>query len=242
MQIACPMAKSALLAAVCASVLAAQEPRPRPEGRPEGRRGGPPAMGTDFFTSSPAAKDDFEKKTLGILDDLYRNQRQGMMNVPPDDGRILRLLVEFCGARHVVEIGTSNGYSGLWICLALHRTNGKLTTFDIDEGRFALARENFRRAGVSERVTQIFGDAHKEVAKVDGPIDVLFLDADKSGYLDYLNQLLPKVRPGGLIIAHNITPQQADPRYVKAITENPELESLLLSPQRSSISVTLKKR
>ena len=70
---------------------------------------------------------------------------------------------------------------------------------------------------------------------------ILFLDADKQGYIDYLNKLLPKVRPGGLIIAHNMTPYQADPAFVEAITSNKDLETLFLHMDGAGVSVTLKK-
>jgi predicted O-methyltransferase YrrM len=203
------------------------------------RRGRPKGS---FFESKPVPKDDAEKTILAVLDDMYRNQRRGMMNVPPDDGRLLRLLAESIGAKHVVEIGTSNGYSGIWMLLALRKTGGKLTTFEINEERAALARENFKRAGVDDLVTLVMGDAHETVTKLEEPIDLVFLDADKRGYVDYLTKLLPLVRPGGLIVAHNITPHMADPRYIKAITTNPKLESLLLNGQRGGVSVTLKKR
>jgi len=72
-------------------------------------------------------------------------------------------------------------------------------------------------------ITLVEGDAHEQVKKLKHPIDILFLDADKQGYIDYLDKLLPLVRPGGLIIAHNITPGMADPGYMEAITTNPDL-------------------
>jgi caffeoyl-CoA O-methyltransferase len=84
--------------------------------------------------------------------------------------------------------------------------------------------------------------AHQTVKQHKDPIDVLFLDADKEGYVDYLEQLLPLVRPGGLIIAHNMSPQMADPRYVKAITTNPALETAFLYMEYGGVGVTLKKR
>ncbi|MHC4518498.1 MAG: O-methyltransferase, partial [Planctomycetota bacterium] len=87
----------------------------------------------------------------------------------------------------------------------------------------------------------IEGDAHEKVMDLSGSIDIVFVDADKEGYLDYLNKLLPKVRPGGLIIAHNINPGQADPRYVEAVTTNPDLETVFYS-QAGGVSVTMKKR
>jgi predicted O-methyltransferase YrrM len=194
------------------------------------------------FASVPQAKSDTERKLLDVLADVDKTQRRGSMSVPEQDGRILRLLAESLGAKQVVEIGTSIGYSSLWFCLALQKTDGKLTTFEIDAGRAAAARSNFKRAGVEPWVTLIEGDAHEEVAKVTGPIDLLFLDADKEGYLDYLNKLLPKVRPGGLIVAHNMNQRQADPRYVRAVTTNPDLETVFLNMETSGIGVTLKKR
>ncbi len=210
---------------------------------PGGRRG--PGMGPrggqGVQSQPPLAKDQTEKTILAVLDEMDRTQRGGNMNVPAEDGRLLRILAESIGAKHIVEIGTSNGYSGIWQCLALKSTGGKLTTFEIDARRAAMARENFKKAGVEELVTLIEGDAHEKVAQVEGPIDIVFLDADKEGYLDYLNKLLPKVRPGGLIIGHNINPGQSDPEFIKAITTNPDLETLILN-HTGGISVTLKKR
>jgi caffeoyl-CoA O-methyltransferase len=200
-------------------------------------RGGPGGRGG--FSSPQAASlplNEQEKKILGVLDDMYRNQSNGMMNVPTLDGRILRILTESTNAKNVVEIGTSNGYSGIWFCLALRTTGGKLTTHDIDEGRASLARENFKKAGVDNLVTLVMGDAHETVKKLKDPIDILFIDADKEGYLDYLNKLLPLVRPGGLILSHNI--DQLNQDYISAITTNPNLETI----QLEGVTVTLKKQ
>ena len=216
-------------------------------GGPPRRRGGPPGGHgpgdrSGIFSSSPLPKSDREKSVLAVLEDMNRTQRRGSMSVPMDDGRILRVLTEATGAKNVVEIGTSVGYSAIWFCLALETTGGKLTTFEIDEGRAAQARDNFKRADVEKLVTLVQGDAHAEVKRLKDPIDILFLDADKEGYLDYLNKLLPLVKPGGLIIAHNMNTGLADPNYVKAITSNPELETLFLNLERSGIGVTMKKR
>ena len=226
---------AAMILALTCQDSVAQEARPRRG--PRGARGAGPEEGP------PTAKTEAEKKILSVLDDMHKNQRRGMMNVPPEDGRLIRLLTEAIGAKHVVEIGTSNGYSGIWICLALRTTGGKLTTHEIDDGRAALARENFKRAGVDQMITLVMGNAHEEVTKLTEPIDILFLDADKEGYIDYLNKLLPLVRPGGLIMAHNTTAQarqMAD--YIKAVTTNPDLETQFLHKEATGISVTLKKR
>ena len=203
-------------------------------------RGAPPATPVE---NPPMAKTDQEKKILAVLDDMDKNQRRGMMNVPTQDGRLLRLLAETVGAKHVVEVGTSNGYSGTWFCLGLLNTGGKLTTYEIDAHRASLARENFKRAGVDQIVTLVEGDAHKEVPKLKGPIDIIFLDADKEGYVDYLNKLLPLLRPGGLVLAHNARSHGgAMQPYLEAITTNADLETIFLHMHGSGIGVTLKKR
>jgi predicted O-methyltransferase YrrM len=202
------------------------------------------ALAAQGPVAGPAApKDDAEKKILDVLADIKANQSKGMLQVPVEDGRVLRLLTEAVGAKHVVEIGTSNGYSGTWFCLALRTTGGKLTTHEIDKGRAELARENFKRAGVAEMVTIVEGDAHETVKQLKDPIDVLFLDADKEGYADYLKKLLPLVRPGGLILAHNTTSQGAQMKdFLTAVTTDPNLETLMLPVTSQGISVTLKKR
>jgi len=184
-----------------------------------------------------------EKRILNVLEEMLHDQYSAMLSVPLEDGRVLRLLAEATGARHVVEIGTSNGYASIWFCLALRTTGGKLTTFEIDARRASLARENFKRAGVDKLVNLIEGDAHEKVKMLKGPIDIVFIDADKDGYLDYLNKLLPFVRPGGLILAHNTTDAGSQMQgYLEAITTNPELETIFLHEQTTGIGVTLKKR
>jgi len=184
-----------------------------------------------------------EMRILDVLEEMLDEKYSAMLSVPPEDGRVLRLLTEATGTRHVVEVGTSNGYASIWFCLALRTTGGKLTTFEIDSQRASLARENFKRAGVDKLVTIIEGDAHEKVTMLKEPIDIVFIDADKDGYLDYLNKLLPLVRPGGLILAHNTTDAGSQMQdYLEAITTNPELETVFLHKQTTGIGVTLKKR
>jgi caffeoyl-CoA O-methyltransferase len=190
----------------------------------------------------PLPKTAEERRILEVLRELGRKQRAGHMNVPEEDGRLLRILTEAIYAKYVVELGTSNGYSAIWFALALRNTGGKLTTVEIDTQRASLARQNFKRAGVDGLITLIEGNAHVEVIKFKEPIDLLFLDADKEGYIDYLNKLLPLVRPGGLVVAHNMSRPAPDPRYITAITTNPNLESIFLNMHSAGVSVTLKKR
>jgi predicted O-methyltransferase YrrM len=208
----------------------AQPPeRPRRDRGPGTEQDAPPVPGSDA-----------ETKILATLKEMQQGTRY--LNVSNTDGRLLRILAESANAKTIVEIGTSTGESGMWFALALRTTGGHLYTHELDEGRAKTAQENFQKAGVQDLVTIIQGDAHETVKQHKDPIDILFLDADKEGYIDYLEKLLPLVRPGGLVIAHNMNPRQADPNYVKAITTNPELETLILLREGMGVGVTLKKR
>jgi predicted O-methyltransferase YrrM len=185
-------------------------------------------------------KDDTEKKALDVLQEM--GQAGLGMSAPRDDARFLRMLIESTGARHAVELGTFRGYSAIWMSLGLRATGGKLTTFEIDKNNADISRKNIQRAGADSIVTIVEGDAHQEVSKLKGPIDFVFIDADKEGYLDYFNKLLPILKPGGLIVAHNISAARADPNFIKAITSSKEVESLFLSAGNEGISVSMKKR
>jgi predicted O-methyltransferase YrrM len=198
----------------------------------QGRRGG--------AERPPLAASAGERRILAALDEVYRNHRY--LSVPQADGRLLRILVESIGAKHVVELGTSTGYSGLWILLGLAKTGGRLTSYEIDRGRHEMARSNFEKAGVLARATLVLGDAHAEAAKLKESIDLLFIDADKEGYPDYLQKLGPLVRAGGLITAHNMASPPPDPRYVEAVTVDPGYETVFLNMHDAGLGVTLKKR
>ena len=205
---------------------------PATTARAQGRRGA--------AARAPLPNSPDERRILAVIEDVYRNHQY--LSVPQEDGRLLRLLAESIGAKRVVELGTSTGYSGLWLLLALSRTGGRLTTFEADRGRQQLARGNFERAGLLPLATLVLGDAHVEAAKLRDPIDLLFIDADKEGYLDYLRRLGPLVRSGGLIVAHNMASPPPDPRYVDAVTADPALETVFLNMHDAGLGVTLKKR
>jgi predicted O-methyltransferase YrrM len=115
--------------------------------------------------------------------------------------------------------------------MALEKTGGRLTTFELDPRRASIARSHFQKAGVDRLVTLVEGDAHQNVGKLKGPIDIAFIDAEKEGYIDYLNKVLPLVRPGGLILAHNL---DMAPEYVKTVTANPNLDTVFYMQETSS--------
>jgi caffeoyl-CoA O-methyltransferase len=148
------------------------------------------------------------------------------------------LLAEAANAKHIVEIGTSTGISGMWFCIALEKTGGKLTTFEFDARRAATAKKHFKQAGVDRLVTVVEGDAHQTLTRLKDPVDIVFIDADKEGYVDYLQKVLPLLRSGGLILAHNV---DMVPNYVKTITGRADLETVFYM-QGGGLAVTLKKR
>jgi len=231
---------------------------PGPGGFPGGRPPFGPGRGFERVSAGDLekealAQDDAEKRILAALDQMRTGPR--FANVSYTDGRLLRLLAEAVDAKRVVEIGTSTGDSAVWLALAVESTGGHVYTHEIDKGRAEIAEENFKNAGVDKLITLVLGDAHETVKRYRDPndhlfvdadkqqsIDILFLDADKEGYIDYLEKLMPLVRPGGLVIAHNMNTRQADLRFVEAITENPKLETLILLKEGAGVGVTLKKR
>lgn len=223
------LTKPFVITALAASILATTA------GLASAQRGQNRLPGDVELEKGPLAADEFEKNALAVLSDIAANER--FRNVPEHDGRLLRIMAQSVGAKHVVELGASTGYSGIWFGLALKQTGGKLTTYEINAQRAATARENFQDAGMTDLITLVEGDAHEEVKKLKGAIDIIFLDADKEGYVDYLEKLLPLLRPGGLIMAHNINPRMADPNYMKAITTDPSLETVV----RGGMAITLKK-
>jgi caffeoyl-CoA O-methyltransferase len=127
----------------------------------------------------------------------------GVPIVDPEVGRFLRIAAMSIGARRILEVGTATGYSGLHFLQALP-IGGELVTIDISAERQQLAREHWERAGVQASATTRLGPALEVIPTLEGPFDLLFLDAIKSEYSRYLDLALPLVRTGGLIIADNV--------------------------------------
>lgn len=146
------------------------------------------------------------------LDDVQRDLvaqtrllgRDARMQVSPEQAPLLTFLVRLVGARRVVEVGTFTGLSSLALAKGLP-DEGRLVCFDVSDTWTALAQRAWDRAGVADQVELRLGDAHRTLPSLadGGPVDVAFVDADKEGYGDYLELLLPHLRPGGLLIFDN---------------------------------------
>lgn len=125
----------------------------------------------------------------------------GMM-VGPLEGRFLEALVRLCRPRLVLEIGTFTGYSSISMAAALPE-GGRIVSCDVDERSNALARRYAEEAGVADRIEYRLGPALDTIAGLDGPFDLVFIDADKTNYVNYYEAVLPKLAPDGLIAADN---------------------------------------
>ena len=145
---------------------------------------------------------------LAELED--RGRRDGIPIVDRAAGRVLAVLAT--GRRAILEIGTAYGYSTLWMALAMP-PDGRITTIDPDRSRTDVARAHWQRAGVpDERIVVIHrpalealaDDAGAEGGALDGPFDLLFIDALKHEYIDYLEAALPRCRPGAIVLADNV--------------------------------------
>ncbi len=165
-----------------------------------------------------------------LLDEMDSKGSQ-FLSVPRKDCEFLYFIIKATRSGNVLEVGTSHGFSAIWIGLGLEDTGGKLTTIEIDKERFNLARKHVNEAGLSQRITCIRGDAHVEVTKLEGPFDFVFLDADKEGQMDYFNKLFPKkLVPGGILAVHNAIRQTHSMKdYLDMIQKHPDFDTVILS-------------
>ncbi len=144
---------------------------------------------------------------FGAENDAHETERaRRMLNITPDTGEFLSVLVRFGTARRVLEIGTSNGYSTLWLAEAAAAIDGHVTTLEFAEDKVAMARSTFARSGLAAHITLVHGDAGQWLAgAAEGSIDLLFLDSDRGQYAGWWPQLRRVLRPGGLLVVDNAT-------------------------------------
>jgi predicted O-methyltransferase YrrM len=197
-----------------------------------------PNDGVDLLSNDPAGVDAYLERLLPS--DLSLNaavEASAEAGIPdiavsPLQGRLLELLASALGAERILEVGTLGGYSTLWLA----RTGARVVTLEVDPHHAEVARANLERAGVGERVEVVVGPALETLPGVEGPFDLVFIDADKVHSADYVALALDKVRPGALIVVDNVVRRGAladladdDPRVtgsrrvVEAIAAEPRL-------------------
>jgi predicted O-methyltransferase YrrM len=177
----------------------------------------------------------FDIATQNVLEELEETQ-ENYWNVARSTGNFLNMLIKATCKQNVIEIGTSNGYSGIWLAKALKATHGHLTTIEYYDKRIVLAQENFQRCGVDDIITTKQGSALEvlsELVKEENfKCDMLFIDANKREYIDDLKILDPFLKKGAIIAADNITSHankvvpfvealQKDDRYQMEILDLP---------------------
>lgn len=148
------------------------------------------------------------------------------MNVPESDGQLLYDLIVKNNYINAVEIGTSTGYSGIWIAWALSKTGGKLITIEIDERRHKEALDNFEKAGLSKYIDARLADAHQLVPELKGPVDFVFSDADKNWYINYFKAMDPKLSVGGCFVSHNVS-QRSNSDFYNYVNKLPNYKTTL---------------
>lgn len=187
-----------------------------------------------------ASLSDRDKPILRYLAQIHDVDRWG--NVWPKDGKFLHDLIVEHGYQRGLEIGTSTGYSAIWMGMALQKTGGKLVTIEIDSELAALARENFARTQMENTIELREGDALEIIPQLEGPFDFVFIDAYKPDYVRYLKMVYPKVRRDGAILAHDAVwhaGQMQD--FLRTIVSNPSLKTHIELPSGAGISVSIKK-
>lgn len=210
----------------------------------------------------PDAVERYLRSLNRLDDDVLRDvaragEEAGLPLIDAEVGALLRVLATAVGAHRVLEIGTAIGYSGIWLGGALP-VDGMLITMEWNADRARMAKENFARAGLGGRVSVMIGDARLLVAKVAGPFDVIFQDADKAAYVPMLDRLVDLLRPGGLLITDNVlwdgevvpgfvVPPRRDPEDTQAIADynerlnrHPRLMTATV-PLRDGVAIAVKR-
>ena len=169
-------------------------------------------------------------------------QDKGQLAVSEEDGRFLRVLIATSKAKRALEIGGASGYSAIWIGMGLRETGGTLVTMEYDPVRAKELAENVKRAGLSDIVTVVPGDAFAHLPTLSGSFDFVFLDAWKKDYKRFLDLMLPRLNKGGVFVAHNVVNKKSEMGdFLDAIWKTPALWTTIVSPSSEGMSVSVKK-
>jgi predicted O-methyltransferase YrrM len=172
-----------------------------------------------------------ELERYGESNDAGTSERpRRMLNITRDTGEFLAVLVRATAARRVLEIGTSNGYSTLWLADAARAIGGSMTTVEFAEYKVGLAAANFARAGLSPFITLLHDDAGR-LLKQSGPsaFDLIFLDSERPEYPGWWPELRRVLRPGGLLVVDNATSHVEEMApFVALVTADPEFATCMV--------------
>jgi caffeoyl-CoA O-methyltransferase len=190
-----------------------------------------------FLQSPPARPPDVSRLLAEI-----KAKDKGQLAVSEEDGRFLRVMVASKGAKRALEIGGASGYSAIWIGMGLRETGGRLITIEYDAARAKELTDNIRRAGLSDIVQVVAGDAFQQIPKLQGTFDFVFLDAWKKDYKRFFDLVYPRLDARGLFLAHNVVNKRNEMGdFLEAIHKHPSLWTTIVSPSGEGMSVSIKK-
>ena len=168
---------------------------------------------------------------------------KGQLAVSEEDGRFLRVMVATRGAKSILEIGAASGYSGIWLGLGARESGGHVVSIEYDPQRAREAAANIQKAGLTDVVRVVHGDAFVEIPKVQGTFDLVFLDAWKPDYKKFFDMVYPRMNPGGVFMAHNVINKKNDMEpFLRTILTHPGLYTSIVSPGSEGMSVSYKIR
>jgi predicted O-methyltransferase YrrM len=179
---------------------------------------------------------------MKILSEIKRKDT-GQLAVSEEDGRFLRVLIASSGAKRALEIGGASGYSAIWMGQGLRSTGGRLVTIEYDPTRARELADNIKRAGLSDIVDVVAGDAFQQIPKLQGTFDFVFLDAWKKDYKRFFDTVYPRLDARGLFIAHNVVNKRNEMEdFIQAVQSHPSLWTTIVSPSGEGMSVSMKVR
>jgi len=166
---------------------------------------------------------------------------KGQLAVSEEDGRFLRVLIATRSAKSILEIGAASGYSGIWLGLGARESGGRVVAIEYDPQRAKEAADNIRLAGLTDVVQVIHGDAFKEIPKLPGTFDFVFLDAWKPDYKKFFDMVYPRLNPGGLFTAHNVVNKKSEMEpFLATVQQHGGLFTTIVSPSSEGISGSYK--
>ncbi len=166
---------------------------------------------------------------------------KGQLAVSEEDGRFLRVLIATRGAKSILEIGAASGYSGIWLGLGARESGGRVVAIEYDPQRAKEAAANIKLAGLTDVVQVVHGDAFKEIPKLQGTFDFVFLDAWKPDYKKFFEMVFPRLTPGGLFTAHNVVNKKSEMEpFLNTVQNHSGLFTSIVSPSGEGISVSYK--
>ena len=189
--------------------------------------------------SKPAAAPS-DQSVSKLLSEI-KSKDKGLLAVSEEDGRFMRLMIASSGAKKALEIGGASGYSAIWIGMGLRVTGGRLVTIEYDATRAKELADNIKRAGLSDIVQVVSGDAFQQIPKLQGTFDFVFLDAWKKDYKRFFDMVYPRLDVQGLFLAHNVVNKRNEMGdFLDVILKHPALWTTIVSPSGEGMSVSMR--